>query len=118
MIVYFNNCHGRDHVRIYGIGAFYDLDTVGLQATKAKNLRVGQKCIVVSPSIDGQIVFNWFSFLRETLMPDDTGTFCRVFFGTPIKSEILLKVDAAREQFYSMFFDKNGNFKRQSIIQK
>ena len=117
MIVYFNNCHGYDHASAYGNGAFYDLNIVGLQATKANNLRIGQQCIVATPTKDDQIVFNRFSFLLESVMPDETGTPWRVFFGEFVKSDILSKRDAARDALYSAFFDKNGHFKRQSVIQ-
>jgi hypothetical protein len=118
MIVYFNNCRGREHARMFGRGAFYDLDTTGFQATKANNLGVGQKCIVAAPADDGQIVFSWYSFLRETVKPDDEGHPCRVFFGKFIKSDTLSKGDAACNGLYSTFFNKDGNFKRQSVIQR
>lgn len=118
MIVYFNNCNRREHERIFGSGAFYDLDTVGYQATKANNLSVGQQCIVATPESDGQIAFRWYKFWREAVKPDDEGHPCRVFFGKPIKSDKLSKGDAARDGIYSTFFDKNGNFKRHSVIQR
>ena len=117
MIVCFNNCHTRNYDLLYGSGAFYDLKTIGFQATKATNLSIGQRCIVATPSTDGQIVFSWFSFLHETVLPDDTSTPNRVFFGKPIKSESFSKENAARDGVYSTFFDKNGHFKRQSVIQ-
>jgi hypothetical protein len=50
-------------------------------------------------------------------MPDKTGTPWRVFFGELVKSDILSKRDAAHDALYSAFFDKNGHFKRQSVIQ-
>jgi hypothetical protein len=82
MIVYFNNCKRRDHARKFGSGAFYDLNTVGFQATKANNLSVGQQCVVATPANDGQIIFKSYSFLRETVMlDDDDKTSYRVFFG-------------------------------------
>ena len=118
MIVYFNNCQRREHERIYGSGAFYDLNTVGYQATKANNLSVGQQCIVATPQKDGKIVFSWYEFLRELVKPDNKGHRYRVFFGKHIKSETLSKGDAARDGLYSTFFNKNGNFKRPSVIQK
>jgi hypothetical protein len=118
MIVYFNNCNRREHARLFGSGAFYDLYTIGFQATKANNLSVGQQCIVATPANDGQIVFSWYSFLRETVKPDDEGTPCRVFLGKFIKSDTLSKGDASRDGLYSTFFDKNGNFKRHSVIQR
>lgn len=118
MIVYLNNCKRYEHEKIYGSGAFYDLNTVGFQATQANNLSVGQQCIVATPKNDGQIVFSWYSFLRESVKPDDTGTPWRVFFGKFIKSDKLSKGAAARNGLYSQFFDKNGNFKRRSVIQR
>jgi hypothetical protein len=118
MIVFFNNCHGDDYAEIYGIGAFYDLKTVGIQATKATNLSVGQQCIVATPVRGDLIVFRWFSFLRETVMPDKNGEPCRVFFGKYLKSDTLSKSAAVRHDHYSVYFNKNGHFKRQSVIQR
>ena len=118
MIVYFNNCSGRQHARMYGSGAFYDLYSTGFQATKANNLTPGQQCIVATPAKDGRIDFDWYAFKHETIKPDDTGTPCRVFFGNLIRSETRSKGDAARDGFYSTFFDKNGNFKRHSVLQR
>ena len=118
MIVYFNNCQRREHERIYGSGAFYDLNTFGSQATKAHNLGVGQQCIVATPEKDGMVVFSWYELLRESDMPDDKGDRYRVFFGKRIKSGTLSKGDAARDGLYSTFFDKNGKFKRPSVIQR
>jgi hypothetical protein len=113
---FFNNCHGREHARMYGSGAFYDLNTSGYQATLANHLSVGEQCIVASPSSDGRIDFDWYSFLRETVKPDDTDTPCRVFFGRLIKSETLSRADAINDALYSTFFDINGNFKRHSVL--
>ena len=116
MIAYFNNCHGRDYKLIYGSGVFFDLNTVGIQATKATDLSAGQQCIVVAPGAEGQIVFSWFSFLREDQKPDENGNPCRVLYGDFIKSLTLLKKVAAHDNQFSAFFDKNGHFKRQSVI--
>ena len=118
MLVYFNNCNGRDHRRIFGDGAFYDLDTVGHQATKANNLSSGQQCIVATAESDGEIAFCWYRLLHEAVKPDDEGHPCRVFFGRRIKTDRLSKRDAARDGIYSTFFDKNGNFERHSVIQR
>ena len=117
MIIFFNNCHGDDYTH-YGGGAFYDLNITGFQATKATNLSVGQQCIVAVPATGSEIVFHWFSFLHETVKPDKSGKPWRVFFGKFIKSETLLKTEAARNSLYSAFFDRNGHFKRQSVIQR
>lgn len=116
-VVYFNNCHGRDHVRLYGKGAFYDLNTTGFQSTKARNVRQGQECIVASKGRADQIIFSRFSFLREVVMKDDTGLPCRVFFGKFLGSNEYSKTEAARKYPYANFFDVNGNFKRHSVIE-
>jgi serine/threonine protein kinase len=116
-LVYFNNCNNRNHVRIYGPDAFYDLGTTGFQSALARNLRLGQKCIVATTGNSKQIVFSWFSFLREEIKPDDSAIPCRVFFGKFIKSEEYSKTEAAHKEPYSMFFDINGNFKRHSVIE-
>jgi hypothetical protein len=99
---YFNNCHRREHARMYGKGAFYDLDRTGFQARLAKNLAVGEQCIVATPAPDGQITFTWFSFVREDIKPDDTGTLCRVLFGTHIKSDQCSKASAAKDGLYGI----------------
>jgi hypothetical protein len=117
MIVYLINCKRYEHEKIYGSGAFYDLKTTDLQATQANNLNVGQQCVVATPANNGQIVFSWYSFPRETVMPYK-GTPYRVFFGKLIKSDTLSKADAAREGLYSTFFNKNGHFKQISALQR
>jgi hypothetical protein len=119
MIGYCHNCKGRPHATMYkNNDAFYDLNTVGTHETKANNLSVGQQCVVATRASDRQIVFSWHSFLHETVMKDKDDIPCRVFFGKFIKSDTRSKGDAAREGLYSMFFDKNGNFKRHSVIQR
>ena len=117
MIIYFNNCRGYDHAGIYGPDAFFDLKTEGYQKNKAKNLDVGQQCIVATPADDGQIVFSWHSFLYEAIRSYE-GKDYRVFFGKFIKSHTLSKVDAAHDSFYSIFFKKNGDFKNHSVFQR
>lgn len=118
MIIYLNNCKNRDHKLLFGSDAFYDLGVDGVQATKAMNLKAGQQCIVAQILVDGKIVFSWFSFSHETVMLDNTNTRQRAFFGSFIKSDTLFKKDAAQNKIYSPFFDKKGNFKRQSVIQR
>jgi hypothetical protein len=119
MIIYFNNCRGRDYTRIYKKnGIFYDLKTVGIQANQVPGLRVGQECIVAAPATNGQVNFSWFSFLYEDPLTDETGARNRVLFGDLIKSESLSKEKAARHSVYSAFFDKNGHFKRRSVIKR
>ena len=121
---FFNNCHGREHARLFGSGAFFDLET-----TKDSQIRQGEKlitrlsagdeCIVATRATDGQMVFTSYSFDRVTDRPnpDHHGMPCSVFFGTAGTSETLSKGDAAQHPIYSVFFGKTGNFKRQAVIQ-
>ena len=118
MTCYFNNARVRAHVRLFGPGAFYDLNLTGVQATQATTLRVGDSCIVATPATDGYIAFDWYAFDREAVQPDETGTPVRVLFGTLRKSDRLRKSDAARDAEYGIFFAKNGNFKRQSVLHR
>jgi len=116
IVVYFNNCRCRDHAAIYGDGAFYDLNATGRQANEAVDLPVGQECVVATIARNKQIVFKWYSFLRETRLPDDTGTVCRAFFGDFRTAQVFSKKQAAREKLYSVFFNVRGHFKQQSTI--
>jgi len=116
MIVFLNNCQGHDYSH-YGSGAFYDLKTTGPQADHVPILNGGQQCVVAEPAAQGQIIFSWFTFHNEK-ETDISGKTLRVLFGKLIKSDTLLKKDAARDALYSAFFDKNGHFKRQSVIQR
>ena len=116
---FFNNCIGRRHASIYEEDdAFYDLDTKGFQSTKARHLSEGEQCVVVSPGPDGRWSFTRFSFMRESIKPDERGELQRVLIGKRINVETLSKVDAAKNPLYSVFFDKNGNFKRQSVLER
>lgn len=118
MVVYLNNCRGFDHADVYGTGAFYDLYSAGNKhSDKANNICVGQECIVASKTKDNNIVFSWYKFIREDSMIDEENKSVRVFFGDFIKSDNYSKRDAAKSALYSPFFDKNGNFKRQSVIE-
>lgn len=116
---YFNNCAARHHARLYPKGAFYDLYQSGRQADMATDLRPGDECVVATPTQDGEIEFTWFSFTHERIMkmPDKPGTEVRVQFGKRLRSECLLKSEAAKTAPYSVFFNVNGHFKRLSVIQ-
>ncbi len=109
---YLSNCNARQHSRIFGSGAFYDLGVTGHQANLAIDLSKGQHCVVATPEKNEKIAFEWFKFARMAVKPDDEGVRCRVFFGDSIREEKLSKGDAARHPLYSIFFNKNGDFKR------
>ena len=46
MLVYMLNVHRRNHQRIYGPGAFFDLNQDGQQATLLLNIHPQQECLV------------------------------------------------------------------------
>ena len=114
-----NNCRQRDHRTIYANDdAFYDLATIGPQAEQATNIRAGDTCVVATLADEvGQITFTSFLFVREDIRRDTTGTLQRVLFGTKMESDTISKTGAS-QGIYSAFFNKSGQFKRQSVIQR
>ena len=116
MPVFFNNCRRRDHAGLFGAGAFYDLNQHGLQAKMATNLTPGDECVVATPAEDGNIVFGWFRFSHESVMPVEGGVGVRVLFGEFIRSVTLCRDEAISTEPYSVFFNVNGHFKRPSVI--
>jgi len=120
-IVYFNNCHNRDHVALFGSGAFFDLGTSGRQAAQARNLLQGQLCVVVERTTGERLAFGWYSFEIEVLLPPSDSstheTFNRVFFGKLLASEEQTKSMAAHSRRYSALFKINGNLKNGSVFQ-
>jgi hypothetical protein len=76
MIVYFNNCRGKNHAELYGKDAFCDLWATDVRAT---DLHPGQTCIVATRAKDQEITFSWFSFSREEIGRYQ-GRLCRVLY--------------------------------------
>ena len=113
---YLNNCKNRDHRHHYGPDAFYDLDTSGVQAKKQFIFRPGDWCVVASEPKPGEIKFSWYKFTGSRLAKDKTEWEARVLCGTFEKEESMSKPEAALHKYYRPFFDKNGNFKQQSVI--
>jgi predicted HNH restriction endonuclease len=115
-VIYFNNCRGRDHAAIFGSGAFFDLGREGPQHKQATDLPIGQECCVASYAPDGSVVFDWYSLTGESLMTDNDDISCRVFFGDLLSTETMVKAAAAKSTSYSPFFNRNGHFKRPSVV--
>jgi len=113
---YLNNCKNRDHARIYGADAFYDLDTSGRQAEKQFSFRPGDWCVVASEPIPGHIRFAWYKFTSSRLAADETQQQVRVLCGTFEKEETVPRGEAPSHKYYRPFFNKNGDFKQQSVI--
>jgi len=117
-IVYFNNCHNRDHVKLFGNGAFFDLGTSGRQRTQGRDLSPGQRCVVAERASDNQVTFKWYSFMYEALLRDERDIPARVFFGRLLASESLAKQTAASSDRYSALFKANGDLKNGSVFRK
>lgn len=116
--MFFNNCINRDHQRIFGPGAFYDLETSGRQATLAQDMRPGDTCIVVAYEDKARTVvrFTWYQFTHETRQPDEKGMLARVLWGQPYQSEALSKRQAAEDTRFHILFNKLGHFKQVSVM--
>jgi hypothetical protein len=121
LVFFFNNCKGRNYPRIYGIAdSFYDLNKTGVQASLAPTFSPGDTCIVAYRATpkDRQIRFTRFRLARVEIKSDEQGKPERVFCGPALQSETLSKADAARHTLYSIFFNKNGDFKQWSVFQR
>lgn len=116
LVVYFNNCHNRDHVALFGNGAFFDLGTTGRQGSQALGLLPGQPCVVAEWAPDKRIVFDWYSFGYEALLQDEHGAPDRVLFGRLFSSDTLSKESAAASPKYAPLFRATGHLKIGSVF--
>jgi hypothetical protein len=115
-VVYFNNCHNRDHVALFGSGAFFDLGTSGRQGSQARNLPEGQLCVVAERARSDEIAFHWYSFAHETLLRDEQNRPDRVFFGRILATDVVAKSQAAGSVRYKALFKANGDLKNGSVF--
>ncbi len=116
---FFNNCRCRDYAGIYGISdAFYDLGLTGRKGDLVTTFRPGDECIVATTEKDRQVRFTRHRLTRIEIRSDEKHVSERVFCGPALESETLSKADAAREGLYSIFFDKRGHFKQQSVLER
>ena len=119
---FLNNCRGRDHLSLYGNGAFYDLNLTGPKATMVTDIAEGDKCLVATrdskqpKGTHGIICFSWFVFSHEKCYQAENGARVRVFFGEYLRSKNLTKNEAAKTELYEIFFNCKGHFKQQSVI--
>lgn len=118
LVIYFNNCHNRDHAAMFGRGAFFDLGTTGRQGAQALDLEPGQLCVAAEWSPDRRIVFDWYSFSYEALLTDEHGELDRVFFGRLFASETMAKEAAASSGRYGPLFSSIGHLKTGSVFRK
>lgn len=118
MAVLFNNCRGRDHARLYGPEAFFDLDVVGPQADMATGLQPGDECVVAVavPGDRVEVALCFFAHEQVVDSPDRPGASARVQFGTWLRSEKLPKAVAAGSAQCAASFNVNGHFKQRSVV--
>lgn len=119
-VVYFNNCKNRPHEQLFGPGAFYDLNTTGVQASQATDIEVGQPCVVATSADGDGVTFTWYSFLQERRRreqgKDASRERFRVFYGDNLTAETMTKTAASSHPRYNAFFNVKGHFKQQSTI--
>jgi hypothetical protein len=115
---YLNNCKNRDHAKLYGPGAFYDLDTTGTQVQAWANARMrpGDWCVVANEPQTGLIRFAWYKYTESKLDEDENQWRVRVLCGVFEKEESMSKAAAFANKYYRPFFNKNGHFLQRSII--
>ncbi|MGY0195638.1 hypothetical protein ACWA7J_11265 [Leptothrix sp. BB-4] len=121
MVIRMIHLDGRDHELIYGAGAFFDLNLSGAQAGMLPVIHVGQECVVASYDGPGKglarrVLFKTYQFEREENLPDSRFVLSRVFFGRLESKVVLSKGDALKLPRYMAFFNRNGAFKRRSVV--
>jgi len=118
-----NNLHAREHEKIFGHQAFFDLNQFGQQATMLQDIQPQQECTVVSyqnkqAGKNLVVEFKTYIFQREAFCEsENAGVFCRVFFGEIKETISMLKSDAVKTPLYAPLFNKLGHFKQRSVIQ-
>ena len=135
MTIFFNNCWNKDHIDIYNSGnstvgevPFYDfyLDEKFYGYKYMSQLQPGDECIVAcydndEDELEAHVLFEHYEFVRREIQKpydDDNEKDSVVFFGCLKRTEPhIRKPDAAKHPLYAKFFDRNGNFKRLSVMQ-
>jgi hypothetical protein len=121
----FNNSRKRNHVKLYGNDAFFDLETSGPQAKVADRLAteltVGETCVVATPDIQydtaSDVTFDTYRFSRGAVKRDrERNVPCHAYFGKLSKTETMSRREAMKHPVYSQFFNINGHFKRPSVM--
>jgi hypothetical protein len=116
LIVCLNNFGCKNHAYIHGANAFFDLWPTDRSASNARDLNIGQTCIVAKPESNDDVSFCWFEFSHR-----EDGLYqrkpCWVFYGDLVKPPVRLqKAVAARTEPYTIFFNVNGGFKRHNVL--
>ncbi len=127
---YLNNLKNRQHTQLFGDGAFFDLDADGYQGNLITHMSADRSIVTFNngvclnkgdavqvytygidqgPVANRSVVFNHYIF---KLIQDLGGA--RVFIGESKAEECLSRQKA--QEIYSGLFDRNGNFKRGSVI--
>lgn len=118
--MYFINCGNRDHKRLFGADAFFDLEKEASQAAMAQDLRPGDICITAryADKARTMVDMSWYRFTHTTNQSDDKGIPQRVLHGILETSESISKVQAAADPRYQYMFAKTGAFKRRSVLRR
>jgi len=110
-------------LHLYQGSAFFDLWVTGRDDATARELRLGDTCIVArysGPVRSGtrNVILATYTFtgLRRVNSPDSPDRAIWVLDGNLVGREELLKQDAAKHSLYSRFFNKRGDFKQVSVM--
>lgn len=114
----FNNCRNRDYTPIFGPDAFYDIDLRHRNIRLADELSPGDTCVVASYADNDKkrVKLSWYVLDSKTTNPDEKGAATRVFRGTLLKTETMLKADAAADHRYRNIFTVKGAFKFEQAV--
>jgi hypothetical protein len=118
-----NNCRNRDHVKLFGEGAFYDVDANGSQGNWKGVIRQGDHCIVATREkasnkkvLERKVYFRTFELETTKTMSAKNEGPNDVFFGRFIEEFSCLQREAINMPPYSFFFNCNGYFLMRSVI--
>lgn len=117
MTVFLLNNHNRDHKKLFGPDAFYDLDTDKSQANKVHMFHKDDYCVVLDEPRKGCVVLKWYRFKGFRPAIDEANRKqVRVLFGPFIKQESMTKEQAFQHSTYNKFFKATGDFKQGSVF--
>lgn len=118
MLYYLNNCQNLKHAEVYGAGAIYDLWAKGFEDRIAKEMTLGDTCLVASPAGNDRISFSSYRFTGVRKFPNTTGGKPEIWVleGIIENEMVLSRSDAIDRAPYSRFFNKVGHFNQWSVV--
>jgi hypothetical protein len=118
MLYYLNNWRNRDHARIYGGSAVFDLWADGVEDKRVREMQPGDTCLILSRASEVNVAVSRCVFTNAVRGPDDHAARRGVWIlhGTTSGREVLPKADASRHSEYARFFNKLGHVCQWSVL--